>query len=280
MVDPSMFSGFRVDLADKVAVVLGCSAEGGTGWAIAEALAAQGAKVVVGARTEAPLRRLAEKIGGTAVVCDAGNEAQVAALAKAALERYGKLNVAVNSAGLPIMTLIANTTQAQLDDAVRVNFFGNVYFVKHMAEAIGSDGSIIIISSMSTTHPVFPHYAYACAKSASDCLVRYAALEYGPRRIRVNSILPGPIKSEMAREAFAIPGFESTYEREVPLGRVGYPEDFANGVLFLAGPSFATGLNLQLNGGNQLTRFPYLSELPMGEATYGSGKPLGDRGTD
>jgi NAD(P)-dependent dehydrogenase (short-subunit alcohol dehydrogenase family) len=178
------------------------------------------------------------------------------------------------------MTLIANTTQAQLDDAVRVNFFGNVYFVKHMAEAIGSDGSIIIISSMSTTHPVFPHYAYACAKSASDCLVRYAALEYGPRRIRVNSILPGPIKSEMAREAFAIPGFESTYEREVPLGRVGYPEDFANGVLFLAGPSFATGLNLQLNGGNQLTRFPYLSELPMGEATYGSGKPLGDRGTD
>jgi NAD(P)-dependent dehydrogenase (short-subunit alcohol dehydrogenase family) len=280
MVDPSMFSGFRVDLADKVAVVLGCSAEGGTGWAIAEALAAQGAKVVVGARTEAPLRRLAEKIGGTAVVCDAGNEAQVAALAKAALERYGKLNVAVNSAGLPIMTLIANTTQAQLDDAVRVNFFGNVYFVKHMAEAIGSDGSIIIISSMSTTHPVFPHYAYACAKSASDCLVRYAALEYGPRRIRVNSILPGPIKSEMAREAFAIPGFESTYEREVPLGRVGYPEDFANGVLFLAGPSFATGLNLQLNGGNQLTRFPYLSELPMGEATYGAGKPLGDRGTD
>lgn len=280
MADQSMFAGFRVDLAGKVAVVLGASAEGGTGWAIAEALAAQGAKVVVGARTEAPLKRLAEKIGGTAVVCDAGNETQVAALAKTALAKHGKLDIAVNSAGLPIMTLIANTTQEQLDDAVRVNFFGNVYFIKHMAEAIGSDGSIVIISSMSTTHPVFPHYAYACAKSASDCLVRYAALEYGARRIRVNSILPGPIKSEMAKEAYAIPGFESAYTREIPLGRVGYPEDFANGVLFFAGPSFVTGLNLQLNGGNQLTRFPYLAELPLGEESYGSGKPLGDRGQD
>lgn len=279
MVDQSMFGGFRVDLSGRVAVVLGASAEGGTGWAIAEALAAQGAKVVVGARTEAPLKRLADKIGGAAVVCDAGNEAQVAALAQSALARYGKLDIAVNSAGLPVMTLIANTTQAQLEDAVRVNFFGNVYFIKHMAEAIGSDGSIVVISSMSTTHPVFPHYAYACAKSASDCLVRYAALEYGPRRIRVNSILPGPIKSEMAKEAFAIPGFEAAYTREVPLGRVGYPEDFANGVLFLAGPSFVTGLNLQLNGGNQLTRFPYPRELPLGEDSYGSGKPIGDRGT-
>jgi NAD(P)-dependent dehydrogenase (short-subunit alcohol dehydrogenase family) len=277
MVDQAMFAGFRVDLKDKVAVVLGASAEGGTGWAIAEALAAQGAKVVVGARTAAPLKRLADKIGGTAVVCDAGNEADVAALAKAAISTYGKLNIAVNSAGLPVMTMIANSTQAHLDDAARVNFFGNVYFVKHMAEAMGSDGSIVVISSMASTHPISPHFAYACAKAASDCLVRYAAIEYGPRRIRVNSILPGPIKSDMAKEAYAIPGFEAVYEREIPLGRVGYPEDFANAVLWLAGPSFITGLNLQVNGGNHLTRFPYLSELPMGEASYGSGKPLGDR---
>jgi NAD(P)-dependent dehydrogenase (short-subunit alcohol dehydrogenase family) len=271
------FEGFNVNLADKVAVVLGASAEGGTGWAIAEALAAQGAKVVVGARSFAPLQRLASRIGGTAVACDAGNESQVKALAKAALDTYGRVDIAVNSAGLPVMTLVADTTQEHLDNAVRVNFFGNVYFVKYMAEAIGSNGSIVLISSMSTTHPVFPHYAYACAKAASDCLVRYAALEYGPRNIRVNSILPGPIKSEMAREAFADPRFEAAYEREIPLRRVGYPEDYPNTVLWLAGPSFVSGLNLQVNGGNQLTRFPYLDELPGGKEAYGSGKPLADR---
>lgn len=272
-----MFEGYRVDLRGKVAVVLGASAEGGTGWAIAEALAAQGAQVVVGARTADPLQRLASRIGGTAVVCDAGQEAQVAALAQAAKDTYGRLDIAVNSAGLPVMSLIQDATQAQLDDAVRVNFFGNVYFVKHMARAIGSDGSIVVISSMSTTHPVFPHFAYACAKSAADCLVRYAAIEYGPQHIRVNSILPGSIRSELAREAYAVPGFEAAFAREVPLGRIGYPEDFANAVLFLVGPSYVTGLNLQVNGGNHLTRFPYMSELPQGRESYGSGKPLGDR---
>lgn len=268
---------FNVNLSGKVAVVLGASAEGGTGWAIAEALAAQGAKVVVGARSLQPLQRLAQRIGGTAVTCDAGDRAQVEALAKAARETYGRLDIAVNSAGLPVMSLVSEVTQDKLDDAVRVNFFGNVYFVKYMAEAIGSNGSIVLISSMSTTHPVFPHFAYACAKSAADCLVRYAAIEYGARGIRINSILPGAIRSEMAREAFAVPGFEAAYVKEIPLQRVGLPEDFANAVLWLAGPAYVTGLNLQVNGGNQLTRLPYLSELPMGQESYGSGKPLGDR---
>ncbi|HKT73173.1 MAG TPA: SDR family oxidoreductase [Steroidobacteraceae bacterium] len=277
MVDKAQLAGFHVDLAGKVAVVLGASAEGGTGWAIAESLAAQGAKVVVGARTQAPLRRLADRIGGKAVVCDAGSEEQIAALAKAARDTYGRLDVAVNSAGLPVMMLIGETRQKDLEDAARVNFFGNVHFVRHMAEAIGSNGSIVLISSISATHPILPHFAYACSKAATDCLVRYAAIEYGPRNIRVNSILPAAIRSELARDAFAIPGFEAAHAREVPLGRVGEPEDFANAVLWLAGPAYVTGVNLQVNGGNHLTRMPNLSELPGGQAAYGSGKPLGDR---
>src|SRR5690606_2520946 len=106
-------------LQDKVAVVLGASAEGGTGWAIAEALAAAGAKVVVGARSYEPLQKLAEKIGGTAVRCDAGVEADVEALAAAALETYGRLDIAVNSAGLPVMGLIAESDVAALQSAIQ-----------------------------------------------------------------------------------------------------------------------------------------------------------------
>jgi NAD(P)-dependent dehydrogenase (short-subunit alcohol dehydrogenase family) len=81
----------------------------------------------------------------------------------------------------------------------------------------------------------------------------------------------------MAKEAFEIPGYEATFAREVPLGRVAYPQDFANAVLWLAGPSFVTGLNWQVNGGNQLTRQPRLDELEGGAAAFGSGKVLGDR---
>lgn len=272
-----MFEGFSVDLKGKVAVVLGASAEGGTGWAIAESLARNGAKVVVGARTLSPLKVLADRIGGLAVRCDAGNEADVKALAKAALDTYGRLDIAVNSAGLPVMSLIANIEQAQLDSAMRVNLFGNFYFVKHMAAAIKENGSIVIISSISSTHPILPHVAYAAAKAGTDCMVRHAALEYGPKNIRVNSILPGMIKSDMAKEAVATPGFEEAHAREVPIGRVGYPEDFANAVLFLAGPAYVTGLNWQLNGGAHLSRMPTLDELPGGARAYGSGKVLGDR---
>ncbi|MEJ7935358.1 SDR family oxidoreductase [Sphingobium sp. AN558] len=267
----------KIDLSGQVAVVLGASAEGGTGWDIAETLAANGAKVVVAARTLPALERLATKIGGTAVRCDAGEEADIKALAKAVIDTYGRLDIAVNSAGLPVMSMISDMTIEHLETAARVNFYGATFFIKYMAEAIGQDGSIIFISSMSTTHPVFPHIAYAAAKSAADCIVRYAGIEYAGRNIRVNSILPGAIYSDMAKEAFADPTYAAIFEREIPLGRVGLPSDFSNAVLWLAGPSYVTGLNLQVNGGNQLTRMPRLDELPGGAEAFGSGKPLGDR---
>lgn len=277
MTKTTLHPDLRLDLTGQVAVVLGASAEGGTGWEVAEVLAANGANVVVGARTMHHLERLADKIGGTAVRCDAGSEDDIKALAKAALDTYGRLDIAVNSAGQPVMGMVSEMTQELLDSASRVNFYGATFFIKYMAEAIGSDGSIIFISSMSTTHPVFPHIAYAAAKSAADCIVRYAALEYAPRNIRVNSILPGAINSDMAKEAFADPEFARIYEREIPLGRVGEPADFANAVLWLAGPAYVTGLNLQVNGGNQLMRMPRLDEMPGGAESYGSGKVLGDR---
>lgn len=265
------------ELTGKVAVVLGASAEGGTGWAIAEALGKQGVKVVVGARSIVPLQRLADRIGGTAVACDAGNEAQVAALAQAAIRTYGKLDIAINSAGLPVQGPISTLTTEQLQAGVGVNYFGQVYFIKHMAEAMKSDGSIIIISSISSTHPDGNFVAYACAKAATNCLVKYAAVEYGPKNIRVNAILPGPIESNLAAEAFKDPQMRGAFEKEIPLGRIGQPEDFANAALWLSGPAYVTGLNLQVNGGFHLSRFPRLNELPGGAAAFGEGLPLGDR---
>ena len=263
----------------KVAVVLGASAEGGTGWAIAEALAAHGAKVVVGARSAEPLQRLAEKINGTAVVCDAGEEAQIAALAKRATETYGKLDIAVNSAGLPVMSNIAEITRESLEAGIRVNYFGNVFFVKYMAEAIGEDGSIILITSLAAERPTLPVFPYACAKAAADCLVRYAALEYGTRRIKVNSIQPGPIVSDLSRDLYAIPGVAEAQMREIPVGRLGYPTDYADAVLWLTGPAFITGANLPVCGGNQLTRLLSQDQLPIPRAEYLElGKPLHDRG--
>ena len=257
-----------MQLQGKVAIVLGASAEGGTGWAIAEGLAAEGAKVVVGARSRAPLQRLASRIGGTAVVCDAAREVDIAAFVQAAVTAYGPIDVAVNAAGLPMLGMIADATAEAVHEALAVNYVANVHFIKHAAAAMTDGGSIVLISSSSAMQPIEPHFAYACAKAATDCLVRYAAVEYGRRGIRVNSLLPGPIKSDMARQLFEMPGVEAVFAREVPLGRIGLPKDYAEVVVWLARPGFVTGVNLPVSGGNHLTRSPRPNELPGGTESY------------
>jgi NAD(P)-dependent dehydrogenase (short-subunit alcohol dehydrogenase family) len=251
-----------MQLKNKIAIVLGASAERGTGWAIAERFAAEGAKVVVSARREAPLHVLAERIGGIAQACDVAVERDVTALAAQALKTYGRLDIAVSAAGIPMGGTITDTPQSEIVQSIEVNYYGNVYFVKHMAAAMRHGGSIILFSSMAATHPLEYVFSYACAKAASDCLVRYAAQEYGSRGIKVNSILPGAIRSEMSSALWSVAGMEGTYAREAPLGRIGEPTDFADAALWLAGPSFVTGLNLQVSGGNQLTRFPMIGERP------------------
>ena len=84
----------------------------------------------------------------------------------------------------------------------------------------------------------------------------------GHRNIRVNSIRPGLIVSEMSADLVRIPGMLDTFNKEIPLGRVGYPEDYANAVLWLSGPAFVTGQNIPVAGGAQLTRFPRPDEYP------------------
>ncbi|HEX3849035.1 MAG TPA: SDR family oxidoreductase [Steroidobacteraceae bacterium] len=224
---------------------------------------------MIAARRAELLTAFAEKIGAHAFVADARDETQVAALAQAALERFERIDVAVNAAGAPVRSSVAQATQALLQEALDLNYLAHVYFIKHMALAMERDGSIIVISSMSgtcvTDGTVFP---YSCAKAATNCLVQCAAIEYGPRNIRVNAILPGPIESAASRGLFKNAPLRQAFEKEVPLGRIAQPEDLADAALWLAGPAFVTGLNLQVNGGMFLSRFPTPSELPGGAAAY------------
>jgi len=249
-------------LDGKVAIVLGASAPGGCGAAIARRFAEEGAKVLVGARNEGPLLELAREIGGLAMRCDVADEADVAAFVNKAVDTFGRLDVAVNAAGLPMGGTIAHSPVEDARAAMDVNYFGCVHFIRHSARAMKDGGSIILFSSMAAAQPMEFVYSYGCAKAATDCLVRYAAAGYGPKGIKVNSIQPGPIRSDMASGLWAIGGMEAAYAREIPLRRIGETADYADAALWLAGPSFVSGLNLPVSGGNHLTRMPYLSERP------------------
>jgi NAD(P)-dependent dehydrogenase (short-subunit alcohol dehydrogenase family) len=253
----------------KTAVVLGASAEQGSGGAIAKALRSEGCDVVIAARRADVLQSFAEKIGAQPLIADARDETQVARLAEAAGARLGHIDIAVNAAGAPVRSSIASATPAVLQEALDLNYLAHVYFIKHMARVMERNGSIIVISSMSgtcvTDGTVFP---YSCAKAAANCLVQCAAIEYGPKNVRVNAILPGPIESAASRGLFKNAELRHAFEKEIPLGRIAQPEDIADAALWLAGPSFVTGLNLQVNGGMFLSRFPTPAELPGGSAAY------------
>jgi 3-oxoacyl-[acyl-carrier protein] reductase len=251
-----------MDMTGKVALVLGASAEGGTGWATAEMLAARGAKVVVSARRERPIRELADKIGGHGVVCDAGSEAQIEALVAETLATYGKIDLAVNCAFAQADGFIRNVDDAAMRASFDVNFFGHVYFIRHVAEAMNPGGAITLISSFAAHQPVYARAAYGAGKAAMDCLVRYAAIEYGPQGIRVNSILPGPIKTVAAAYLYEAPGMEEAFAREIPLGRVGEPDDFARIIIDLYHSGYITGVNLHASGGMHMNRVPRPEEMP------------------
>ena len=262
-----------MQLGDKVAVVLGASEEGGTGWAIAESFAAEGAKVVIGARRREPLERLAERIGALPVVCDGARADEIAALAKAALDAHGHVDIAVNCAGRSTPGLISDIPDADIQRSLDVNYIGQVHFIRHMAAAMNpGGGAITLISSAVSAQPLLGRFAYGCAKAAMDALVRYAALEYGARGIRVNSVLPGPVKTGMAAALYAAEGAEAAFAREAPLGRVGVPQDVADVVIWLSKPGYVTGVNLPVSGGMHLTRLPRSDEIPGGLANPGNAK--------
>jgi len=247
----------------KVAVVLGASAEGGIGWATAAAFAAFGAKVLIGARRKAPLQALADKIGADAMVCDGGREDDIIAFAKQAAKLYGKIDFAVNSAGLPTNDSISTSTAKSLQPALDVNFIGNVLFTRYMAEIMNDGGAITLISSTAVDRTTPPNFSYSCAKAATECMTRYAALEYGGRGIRVNAIIPGFIITDLTSPMTKMPGVVEAFAREVPMGRAGYPKDIAEVIMWLSGPSYITGVSLPVSGGNQLTRLPRMDEMSI-----------------
>lgn len=245
--------------AGKVAVVLGASEALSMGGTIARRLVDEGAQVVVSARRIARAEALAAGIGAQAFACDITVEQQVADLAAHAIDRFGRLDIAVNCVGEAVMGYIATTDEQTLRHATDLHFIGPFFFIKHMASRMGQGGSIVTISSI-TASLTFPnHAAYMGAKAGTDHIVRVAAHEFGGRGIRVNSVSPGFTETPMTAGFLQTPGVREAFEAEIPLARLNTVEDVAATVLWLSSDeAFFTGQNLHPSGGNTLRRLPAL----------------------
>ena len=249
-------------LQDKVAVVLGAGGERNMGQAIARRFAAEGARVVVSGRSMSSLSTLAEAIGGTAVACDIGRRADLDALARAAIATYGRIDVAVDCAGVNLSRPFLETTEEDLARLYEVQFKGPFQFMQVMVEAMADGGSLIQISSAAGTILLDDYSAYRGTKAAIDQVVRSVADEFGARGIRANSISPGAVRTPMTEAVWSAPAVVEAFERTSPLGRVATVDEIAAAAAWLASDEcFMTGENLHVSGGLLLRRNPSRREI-------------------
>ncbi len=255
-----------VDLSGKVALVTGAAQ--GFGFACARRLAAAGAAVVLADRRpdrlDAARARLTGKGASVAAVeGDVSVEADVDRLVGTAVERFGRLDVLVNNAGVFSNFLLEHLTPVEFQRILGVNVGGAFLCTRAAAARMreqGDGGSIINISSIDAIHPSGAGLShYGTSKHAIWGLTKSMALELGPDRIRVNAIAPGPSLTEGAVEfvaAGAPAGIDvdaqwAAYEARIPLGRLAHADDVGRTALFLASElgSYVNGAQIVVDGG-------------------------------
>jgi 3-oxoacyl-[acyl-carrier protein] reductase len=243
-------------LSGKVAVVTGASK--GIGAAIAEELAREGASIVVnyassGGQAEAIVSKIKASGGAAkAVRADVSKPAEAKNLVKAAVDEFGKVDILVNNAGVYEFLPLESITEKHFDRMFDLNVRGLVFATQAAAGAFGDNGgSVINIGSVASQIAPAGGSVYSATKGAVDVLTQSLAAELGPKNIRVNAILPGPVETEGTK---ALPEFgpmlNSTLPR-TPLGRVGQPHDIATVASFLASEDagWITGQIIQAAGG-------------------------------
>lgn len=249
-------------LLGKKAFVLGVSAEGGIGEAIAKRYIVEGARVAIGGRSIDRVRGIASAIGATAVQCDITDEVSLAEGMRTAADQLEGLSLAVNVAGVNHSRPVAEETAEALLDQARTHFVGTALFIRFAAEQMGEGGSIISLSSVTAELTGPGLAAYAATKVAADKVVQIAAVEYADKRIRVNSLAPGLTRTRMTAGHFANDKVVAAFVRETPFGRLMAPEDVAAAAVWLGSDECtATGDLIRVSGGIHLRRLPTAHDM-------------------
>ncbi len=254
-------------LKGKVAIVAASSK--GMGKATAIALAAEGARVTMLARNEADLRRAADEVRREysadvlAVPADLTRPQDILRVVRETVDRWGGVDILVNNAGGPPVGVFDDMDDAKWQSAFELNLLSMIRMVREVLPHMRKAGSGVIINLQSTSVKV-PIERLILSNSIRPGVIGLAkslSLELAKDGIRVNNVLPGAIMTDRLRHTIATRAQQSgkTFEevqrdreREIPLGRIGNPDDVANMIVFLASDRarYVTGVTVQVDGGS------------------------------
>jgi glucose 1-dehydrogenase len=247
-----------MSLTDKVAIVTG--ANSGIGLSIVLELAKQGAKIVIDyvAHPEATeaLEKQVAALGSQAigVKADVSNVGELQTLIDTAVQRFGRLDIMVNNAGVETRTSVLETTEEQYEKVLSINlksaFFGTQLAARQMIKQ-GGGGSIINITSVHEDWPMPNNTAYCLSKGGMRMLTRTAGVELAPHNIRVAGVGPGAVATPINTGTMNDPVALKKLDDAIPLGRMARPEEIGSVVAFLAGDSasYITATTIFADGG-------------------------------
>ena len=248
------------DLTGKVAVITGSSR--GIGKAIAEQMAAAGAKVVISSRKPEACEPVAEELRksgheATAIACHVGKKEDLQNLVDKTKQAYGQIDVLVcNAATNPVYGTTAELSDEAWDKIMETNVRGTFWLCNMVLPDMAAQGggNVIVLSSIAGLRGNTVIGAYGVSKAAEAALVRNLAVEWGPKNIRVNAIAPGLVRTDFAKALVEDPKRLEQAEQRTPVRRIGEPVDIAGVAMFLATPAsaYVTGQTLVADGGETI----------------------------
>lgn len=239
-------------LKGKIAVVTGGNS--GIGYATAKVLQQNGANVIITGRRKEAVEKAASALNVTGMIADQSSLADINNLLTEISAQFGKVDILLINAGITKTAAIESTSEQVFDEIMDVNFKGAYFTLSRFIPNLNNGASVVFLSSTSATISPPTASVYAASKAAINAVMKIAALELAPRKIRVNAVSPGPVATAIIDKM----GLNDTLEQQmlssIPLARFGKADEVAALIAYLCddAATFITGTNFLIDGGQSI----------------------------